>query len=119
MLASSQRYPNPEDLPMKLTAFALAAAATLGACSMMSPPTTTPSTRLVTNVNALQPGSGVVQNVMPAPVMADAAASSTEPMRRLEIKMSNGRTQYVDTTSTDIARGDRVQIGADGVISRG
>lgn len=106
---------------MKLTPFALAALATLGACSMLSQPTTTPSAQLVTNVNPLYAGSGVVQNVTPAPIMAGATASpsSTEPMRRIELKMSDGRTQYLDTATIDLKRGDRVQIGEDGVIRRG
>lgn len=108
---------------MKLTPFAVAitagAVTMLGACSMLSQPTTTPRTQLVTNVNPLHPGSGVVQNVTPAPVMAGATASSTEPVRRIELKMNDGRTQYLDTATIDLKRGDRVQIGEDGVIRRG
>ena len=106
---------------MKLTPFAVAitaaAAAMLGACS--SQPTTTPGARLVTNVNPLYPGSGVVQNVTPAPVMAGTATTSSEPLRRIELKMNNGRTQYLDTATIDLKRGDRVQISEDGVIRRG
>jgi hypothetical protein len=108
---------------MKLTPFVVAftavAVATLGACSMLSQPTTTPTPQLVTNVNPLHPGSGVVQNVMPAPVMAGATTSSAEPVRRIELKMSDGRMQYLDTATIDLKRGDRVQIGEDGVIRRG
>ena len=104
---------------MKITPFALAALSMLGACSMLSQPTTTPSAQLVTNVNPLHAGSGVVQNVMPAPIMAGATATSTEPMRRIELKMNDGRTQYLDTATIDLKRGDRVQISEDGVIRRG
>ena len=108
---------------MKRTPFAVAITAaaltTLGACGMLSQPTTTPSARLVTNVNPLYAGSGVVQNVTPAPIMAGATASSPEPMRRIELKMSDGRTQYLDTATIDLKRGDRVQISEDGVIRRG
>jgi hypothetical protein len=101
----------------KLTPFALAAAALLGACNTMSPPqSNTPN--IVTNVNALRPGTGVVQSVIPAPVMAGAATGSSEPMQRLEIKMDNGRMQYVDTPSRDFAKGARVQLTDDNLIRR-
>ena len=105
---------------MKLTlAITAAAVAMLSACSMMSQPTTTPSARLVTNVNPLYSGSGVVQNVTPAPVMAGTSTASAEPMRRIELKMNDGRTQYLDTATLDLKRGDRVQISEDGLIRRG
>ena len=104
---------------MKLTPFALVAVATLSACSMMSQPTPTPSARLVTNVNPLYSGSGVVQNVTPAPVMGGTSTTSAEPMRRIELKMNDGRTQYLDTATIDLKRGDRVQISEDGLIRRG
>ena len=102
----------------KLTPFALAAIAVLGACSTTTPPqSNTP--RLVTNVNALRAGTGVVQSVAPAPVMAGAgSSSSSEPLQRLEIKMNDGRMQYVDTASREIAKGDRVQISEDRIIRK-
>ena len=96
----------------KLAPFALAAVALLGACSTTPPQSPTP--RIVTNDNALRAGSGVVQNVMPAPVMA----STGEQLRRLEIKMSDGRMQYVDTRSPEISKGDRVQLSNDGFIRK-
>jgi hypothetical protein len=104
---------------MRLTPFALAAVAMLGACSMLSQPGTTPTPQLVTNVNPLHAGSGVVQNVTPAPIMAGATTSSAEPVRRIELKMNDGRTQYLDSATIELKRGDRVQIGEDGVIRRG
>ena len=94
----------------KFTPFALAAIALLGACSTTPPQSNAPT--IVTNVNALRAGTGVVQAVMPAPAMA-----ASEPMRRLEIKMNDGRIQYVDTRS-EIAKGDRVQLSADGIIRK-
>ena len=96
----------------KLTPFALAAVALLGACSTTSTQPTTP--RIVTNDNALRPGSGVVQAVMPTPMMA----STGEQLRRLEIKMNDGRMQYVDTRSAEISKGDRVQLSNDGFIRK-
>lgn len=103
----------------KLTPFALAAIALLGACSTTPPQATAP--KISTIVHPLRAGSGVVQAVIPTPMMtaaAGATASSPEPMQRLEIKMSDGKIQYVDTPSREIAKGDRVQLGADGIIRK-
>lgn len=101
----------------KLTPFALAAIALLGACNTTPPQSTTPS--ISTIVHPLRAGTGVVQTVMPAPAMASAGAGSSEPLQRLEIKMNDGRMQYIDTPSREIAKGDRVQLGADGIIRKG
>jgi hypothetical protein len=101
---------------MKLTPFALAAVAVLGACSMMSPSPTSTTPNIVTNMNALRPGTGVVQSVTATPTAP--GASTSEPLQRLEIKMSDGRMQYIDTPSREIAKGDRVQLSGDNVIRR-
>ena len=100
----------------KLTPFALAAIALLGACSTPTQPTT----NINTIVHQLRPGTGVVQAVMPAPIMTSgsAAAGSSQPLQRLEVKMSDGRMQYVDTPSREITKGDRIQLGADGIIRK-
>jgi hypothetical protein len=95
------------------------ALATLSACS--TPPQTggraqsTPN--IVTNVHPYQAGTGVVQAVMPAPTGA-AAGGSAEPMQRLEIKMDNGRIQYVDTLSREFSKGTRVQLTEDKLIKK-
>jgi hypothetical protein len=100
----------------KLTPFALAAIALLAACNT-TPQSASPT--ISTIVHPLRAGTGVVQAVMPAPIMVSAGAgSSSEPLQRLEIKMSDGRMQYVDTRSREIAKGDRVQLGADGIIRK-
>jgi hypothetical protein len=102
----------------KLTPFAIAAVSLLGACSTTPPQSSTPN--IVTNVHPMRPGTGVVQAVMPAPIMAGASASagSSDSLQRLEIKMSDGRIQYVDTPSREIAKGDRVQLSGDGIIRK-
>jgi len=99
----------------KLTPFAIAAVALLAACST----TPQPTTKIVTNENPMRPGTGVVQAVMPTPVMAGSTASagSSEPLRRLEVKMSDGKVQYIDTKS-DFSKGDRVQLSGDGIIRK-
>jgi len=99
----------------KLTPFALAAIALLAACNT-TPQSATPT--IATIVHPLHAGTGVVQAVMPAPVMVSAGAGSSEPLQRLEIKMSDGKMQYVDTPSREIAKGDRIQLGADGIIRK-
>jgi hypothetical protein len=103
---------------VKLTPFAIAAVALLGACSNTPPQPSTPN--IATIVHPMRAGSGVVQAVMPAPITAGvtASAGSSEPMQRLEIKMSDGRVQYVDTKSGAIAKGDRVQLSEDGIIRK-
>jgi hypothetical protein len=98
----------------KLTPFALAAIALLGACST----TPQPTTPIATIVHPLRAGTGVVQAVTPTPVMLSASAGSSEPLQRLEIKMSDGKMQYVDVRSREINKGDRVQLGADGIIRK-
>ena len=100
----------------KLTPFALAAIALLGACS--TAPSQSNAPNIATIVHPLRAGTGVVQAVMPAPMMVSAGAGSSEPLQRLEIKMSDGKMQYVDTRSREIAKGDRVQLGADGIIRK-
>jgi hypothetical protein len=98
----------------KLTPVALAAIALLGACST----TPQPTTPIATIVHPLRAGTGVVQAVTPTPMMVSASAGSSEPLQRLEIKMSDGKMQYVDVRSREIAKGDRVQLGADGIIRK-
>lgn len=99
----------------KLTVFALAAIALLGACNT-TPQSTAPN--IATIVHPLRAGTGVVQAVTPAPMMVSASAGSSAPLQRLEIKMSDGKMQYVDIRSNEIAKGDRVQLGADGIIRK-
>ena len=90
-------------------------AAVLAACST---PREAPAPRIVTIEHTYMPGTGVIQSVMPTPVMAGAGSSSPESLQRLEIRMDNGRTQYIDTASTGLAKGDRIQLGEDRVIRK-
>jgi type IV pilus biogenesis protein CpaD/CtpE len=98
----------------KLTTFAVIAAAavtTLAACGT-TPPARTPS--IVTNEVPYQPGMGTVQAVTNTPVIAGAnsSASASEPLKRLHVRMDNGRVQYIDTVSS-ISRGQRVELTPD------
>ena len=105
----------------KLTTFAVIAAAavtTLAACSA-TPPAKPPS--IVTNEVPYQPGMGTVQAVTQTPVLAVAGAGATattgasatsEPLKRLHVRMDNGRTQYIDTVSS-VRPGARVELTPD------
>ena len=99
----------------KLTTLAVIAAAavtTLAACSA-NPPNRPPS--IVTNEVPYQPGMGTVQAVTQTPVLAVAgagASSTSEPLKRLHVRMDNGRIQYIDTVSS-VRPGARVELTQD------
>ena len=93
----------------KLTTFAViavAAVTSLAGCS--TPPNRMPS--IVTNEVPYSPGMGTVQAVTNTPVIA--GASSSEPLKRLHVRMDNGRLQYIDTVSS-VSRGQRVELTPD------
>ena len=95
----------------KLTTLAVIAAAavtTLAACGT-TPPSRTPS--IVTNEMPYQPGHGTVQAVTHTPVLP-SGVSSSDPLKRLHVRMDNGRMQYIDTVSS-ITPGMRVELTPD------
>jgi hypothetical protein len=103
----------------KLIPLALVAAvATLVACSTPPRAGAPGQPQIVTNVLPYTPGSGVVQSVSPTPVMPGAGAGASQPLQRLEVKMDNGSTQYVDTASREIAKGSRITLTEDKQIRR-
>lgn len=102
-------------MPKLLPLAVVATAAVLGACST---PPQQPAPRIVTNVIPYTPGNGVVQAVFAAPAGQALTSSSAEPITRLEIKMDNGKIQYVDTTSREFSRGSRVQLTEDRLIRK-
>jgi hypothetical protein len=95
----------------KLTTFAVIAAAaavtTLAACGT-TPPSRTPS--IVTNEMPFQPGMGTVQAVTHTPMLP--GANSSDPLKRLHVRMDSGRIQYIDTVSS-ITPGMRVELTPD------
>lgn len=103
-------------MPKVLPLAVIATAAALAACS--SAPPQQPAPRIVTNVIPYAPGNGVVQAVYAAPPGQALTSSPAEPMARLEIKMDNGKIQYVDTTSREFTRGSRVQLTEDRLIKK-
>jgi hypothetical protein len=92
---------------------AVLAAALAAGCS--TPRTAPPTTANLKPVQ--QPylaGTGVVQDVKPAPAPLATPATGTPPaasgMQRLTVRMDNGRMVWVDTPSTEFQRGTRVQL---------
>jgi hypothetical protein len=94
--------------------------AAVGACGTQPQQgSATPATpKVVTNVHPYTPGEGTITAVMPAPSSA-AAGGSAEPLQRLEIRMDNGKVQYVDVPSKDFPKGTRVTLTQDKLISKG
>jgi hypothetical protein len=69
---------------------------------------------------AYRSGSGVVESVAPAPkpFMAAAGGSAPDALYRLKIRMDNGRTQYLDTDSSELGAGDRVRLTDERLIEK-
>ena len=98
-----------------------AVALALGACSTPPPQggPGQPPRNIVTIVHPYTPGTGVIQAVYPTPGASSAAAGGTaQPLQRLEIKMDNGKVQYVDTSSREFTKGQRVTLTQDHYIKR-
>jgi len=93
-----------------LAVIAAAAVTSLAGCS--TPPNRMPS--IVTNEVPYQPGVGTVQAVTQTPMLpgGSSSASASEPLKRLHVRMENGRVQYIDTVSS-IRPGARVELPPD------
>jgi hypothetical protein len=66
------------------------------------------------------PGTGVVTSWSPSPNAA-AGAGSARPMGellRMEVKMDDGKTQFIDTESRDFPIGTRVRLSENREITR-
>lgn len=123
----------------RVASLSIVAATLLGACAQPSyRPALEPAARIVPQPVAYQPGTGVIQNVTPAPAMGAAAAGGSTvtnrpqppvgtqgnravsggPMR-LAIKMDRGgAVQYVDVDGADFQRGMRVELTPDRMIRK-
>jgi hypothetical protein len=123
-------------LAVTFSILAVAAAAGCTTIETTRPQAAAQHTTVVTQPMAYQPGTGVVQNVYPAPgpVSAVAGSSATtnrpEPpvgteanttgrLNRLAIRMDRGGLmQYVDTDSTEFRPGMRVELTPDHKIRK-
>ena len=112
--------------------FSVIALALLAACGsrqptpvVIVPPSNPPvvnvpqtvTTPAVVQTAALRPGLGRIETLAAAP---SASAGGTAPgaMQRLGIRMDDGSMQIVDTTSTGLSIGDRVELTREGYIRR-
>lgn len=111
-------------------------AAALVGCASQQQPTPMPSVaakppKIAAQELPYQAGSGVIVAAVPqpAPITAGAGATSTANPRgastapnamRLTVRMDNGKTQYVDMTSSEYQRdfrvGQRVELTSDGFM---
>ena len=101
-------------------AIAVIAFSSLAACAW-----TTTQTDITGQQLSYRTGTGVVEAVDPAPRPFMAAAggsaassSSMPPLYRLTIRMDDGRRQYIDTESTEFARGTRVRLTDERLIEK-
>jgi hypothetical protein len=123
-----------------VASLSILAALTLAACAGTTTvrPPLEPAARISPQPVAYQPGTGVIQNVTPAPAMGAASAggsattnrpqppvgtegnrSTSGNMNRLTIKMdTSGAVQYVDTDATEFQRGMRVELTPDHMIRK-
>jgi hypothetical protein len=113
-------------LPISLS---LTALALLAACGSRQPApivivpsapvvTTAPAatTPVVAPAAALRPGFGRIESMSPA--QSASAGGTAATMQRLNIRMDDGSMQVVDTPSTGLSIGDRVELTRDGFIRR-
>ena len=66
---------------------------------------------------ALKPGFGRIETIGQAPT-ASAGGTTPSAMQRLGIRMEDGSLQHVDTPSTGLSIGDRIELTKDGFIRR-
>ena len=103
---------------MKLAIAAFAATLTAAGCAWQPQA----QTDVTGQQFAYRAGSGVIESVSRAPVIAAAggtAAASPDPaLYRLAIRMDDGRLQYIDTESAEFTRGTRVRLTDERLIER-
>lgn len=118
---------------MKKLLLPLCAAAVLGACSH-NPDTSFASGRIVPQPVAYHSGFGVVERVTPSPSAAaggtivsqrpgtsstdgaDIRTGAAGGLNRVYIRMDDGRVQFIDTASTELQRGMRVELLPDRTV---
>ena len=129
---------------MKKLAFPLSigALAVLGACATYEPATPAPvvitqpapvvtapagtvvvppvaqTPVVVPQTAALRAGHGRIEAISAVPQTGSASTGASAPSYRLAVKMDDGTLQYVDTSATNLAVGDRIEFTQDGYIRR-
>lgn len=103
-------------LPLSILAVSMLAACATGPNSPATPTSQAP----VPQQMPYYAGNGVVQTVSAVPTLASAGgtAAPAGDLKRLGIRMDDGRMVYVDTTSGDFPVGTRVRLGNDRIIEK-
>jgi hypothetical protein len=81
------------------------------------PPATAGASTPVVQAVQLRAGMGRIESMGPAPT-ASAGGTASSPMHRLNIRMDDGSMQMVDTPSSGLNVGDRVELTREGYIRR-
>jgi hypothetical protein len=68
-------------------------------------------------VPSARPGFGRIETLTVLPT-ASAGGTAASSMQRLNIRMEDGTMQWVDTTATGIAVGDRIELTREGYLRR-
>ena len=82
-----------------------------------APVAAAPATPVASAVTPIRPGFGRIDSMGPSPSASGGATASTS-MNRLRIKMDDGSMQVIDTPSTGLSNGDRVELTREGYIRR-
>jgi hypothetical protein len=80
-------------------------------------PAAAPAVPVASAAMQIRPGFGRIDSMGPAPT-ASAGATASTSMNRLRIKMDDGSMQVIDTPSTGLSNGDRVELTREGYIRR-
>jgi hypothetical protein len=73
---------------------------------------------VVSPAAALRPGFGRIESMAPVSTAASAGGTVSSSMQRLNLRMDDGSMQVVDTPSTGLSIGDRVELTREGFIRR-
>jgi hypothetical protein len=82
-----------------------------------APAASAPPAPAVVHAVQLRPGMGRIESMGPAP-SPSAGGTAASAMHRLNVRMDDGSMQVVDTPSTGLAVGDRVELTREGFIRR-
>ena len=86
--------------------------------TVVTPPAATAAPApAVAHAVALRPGMGRIESMGPAPT-ASAGGTAPPAMHRLNVRMDDGTMQLVDTPSSGLSVGDRIELTREGFIRR-
>jgi hypothetical protein len=81
------------------------------------PASAQPGPAVAQSVPQIRAGMGRIESIAPA-TTASAGSTSPSSMHRLNIRMDDGSMQVVDTPSSGLSIGDRVELTREGYIRR-